>query len=208
MKGRKNFDDLLSLVLVIAAVLIILGAVGGLIGVYSARAFFGSSPMCISCHDDMDMVGEYESGHPMAGFCYNCHERTPELIEEQDGGLTKIVQFVPHWFSANDDIMNRNCNRCHTDVLNDIYSDDSPKVIKISHKKHIGEGLVCTDCHSNVAHNKSGEEGTYRPQKSDCYRCHLRDIEGSARNESCQECHYIILENTGNTASAGSVQEF
>ncbi len=195
MEFKVSIEKLIGPAIILALVVVI----GAGAGVYGVRAFFGSEVMCASCHSDMDMSGTKDSGHPDAASCWQCHENTVNNMAKKYGPMDAVTNYVPHWFSTDDDMVNENCLRCHQEIQFDDYDDDSPKVIKVSHRKHMGEGLVCTDCHYNVAHNKNGDQGTYRPQKSDCYRCHLRDIEGSARDESCKKCHYIILERAANT---------
>lgn len=65
-------------------------------------------------------------------------------------------------------------------------------VVRMDHKLHLGEGLGCSDCHSNIVHERR-RSGTNRPYKAVCYPCHRREIDGLASSSSCTVCHYVLL---------------
>ena len=167
--------------------LMILAAVGGFLAVLAAAAAFGyfryvtvDSRYCASCHTgEMEQL-ERSHLHPLEhASCADCH------ADPECGTVTGR-------FAARAENLNARCEKCHGDIPEQ--DEPNKQLIKLSHKIHIGqEGCVCTDCHRNVAHDPF-PEGTNRPNKETCYRCHEheKEIDGKVNEKNCMRCHYVI----------------
>ncbi|OGL44245.1 MAG: hypothetical protein A2149_02845 [Candidatus Schekmanbacteria bacterium RBG_16_38_11] len=132
---------------------------------------------CMTCHYKQAHSEFWRSSkiHPESVKCPQCHAKPDE--------------FIPRGYSAHGDMVNTNCIRCHKNTITTNEQKGfktNPLNIKIPHKFHIEEvGARCTDCHSNIAHEKQSP-ATNRPKMLFCFECH----EEQDTKESCLKCHY------------------
>ena len=136
---------------------------------------------CQGCHPNLYAMWEESKVHPKSkSDCEDCH--------------VKAKYQAKPLYLADPSTVNNHCESCHGDVFEQIQVE-KVKLIKISHKRHLNENITCFTCHRNVAHDKE-IPSTYRPRKKVCLSCHLREIEGSAQDEACMMCHYIVLDQS------------
>jgi len=132
---------------------------------------------CMTCHYKQAHSEFWRSSkvHPENVKCPQCHAKPDE--------------FIPRGYSAHSERVNPNCIRCHKDIPKTNEQKGfktNPLNIKIPHKFHIEEvGAKCTDCHSNIAHDKQNPT-TNRPKMTTCFDCH----EEEDSKKSCLKCHY------------------
>ncbi len=129
---------------------------------------------CMTCH--YKMWGKnflvHSNIHPDSVRCPQCH--------------AKHNQLIPKDFSAHPDRINPNCVRCHQEMSRKSDTEGfrfNVMKIQFSHRLHIQEvGVVCTDCHYNIKHDKF-RPVTNRPRMESCFSCHDRET------TSCDTCH-------------------
>ncbi|UCE18420.1 MAG: NapC/NirT family cytochrome c [Gemmatimonadota bacterium] len=98
---------------------------------------------------------------------------------------------MPTHMTAREERIGENCMQCHASVLDGSHTTSG--IVALNHRVHLEEDMMCVDCHRNISHDTMTAR-TYRPPKSVCYECHLRDIDvGSQQDQSCMHCHRIIL---------------
>ncbi len=142
--------------------------------------------VCVSCHLDESKLWENSQTHPPAhSSCASCHE------SEEGIRMTGRYAARPENISAN-------CVACHQ---NQREAEETTKhFIKLSHRIHVvKEGLRCTDCHSNIAHDRFADP-TYRPTKWSCYVCHEHkvEIDGEVNKKNCMRCHWNMPDEPVN----------
>lgn len=132
----------------------------------------GTPQFCMSCHAHQGNIDFLASStrHPKKVTCPECHADHTVL--------------VPRDFKADDERVNANCRRCHTDVLEkEPNYNNNPLKIIMNHQFHLeGVGAQCTDCHRNISHDKI-EPVTNRPRMEFCFQCH------QVNRETCSKCH-------------------
>jgi c(7)-type cytochrome triheme protein len=92
-------------------------------------------------------------------------------------------------FRTVDDVVNPEFRKKHglPDILAEGVRPET--AVDPNHKKHIGMGLNCVDCHGKMAHN--GIKG-YRTNMPVCFACHdVKRKEGKRppENNNCAACH-------------------
>ncbi len=127
---------------------------------------------CLTCHAKERYVGLWKKSkiHPDIK-CADCHGIAEELLKFD--------------ISANQEITDKNCIRCHKDVTKPdkkIHFEFNKMNILIPHKSHLDNDILCTDCHNNIRHEKR-ENGTYRPTMENCFHCHQEE------ESFCTQCH-------------------
>ncbi len=136
--------------------------------------YSSSAPsVCVRCHREEGRLWRASRVHPVKVGCEECHrgERTMD---------------------ATPATLNAHCLRCHGEVRGQVWEALRTVPVKFSHRYHLQEGLVCTDCHRRIVHERSSP-GTNRPLKADCLPCHLREMEWGEWRGACDRCHYIAL---------------
>lgn len=166
-----------KIVLIILAALVVVGMVPLYLVV--SNGVQTAAPTCARCHSKAYATWRASAHHPAAISCRQCHTRHAE------------AGAFPPEFSADRPELDPLCLDCHQTVL-DNQAPLKRKLIKISHRRHLDEGLGCLACHRHTAHAVPGYQ-TNRPPKQACYRCHALEIDGSVADRSCRMCHYIIL---------------
>lgn len=154
--------------------------------------FTATDPVvCRSCHDDEAALWDASAVHPPGlGSCHECH----------DGGAETSRTGR---FSADPDAVTANCLACHEDQKQ--AEETVSHVVKLSHKVHVtDEGLRCTDCHKNLAHDRY-LRATYRPTKWSCYVCHehKKEIDGPVTQKNCMRCHWHMPDRPDEEAEGG-----
>lgn len=113
--------------------------------------------------------------------CSDCHAKVQDSKIGSDDLLpTKETCADCHDVEAKD-----NCQKCHTNP--DVARDFAPIKTyskKFPHNKHLGAGLDCADCHSNVSDADYGEKVTL-PDMITCMGCH----EQKQQSTNCRTCH-------------------
>jgi uncharacterized membrane protein len=173
MKGLRltKTSWLLLIVLVVAATLVIY--------FFVQHEVQSASLTCKRCHFELYKTWQASKEHPPSlASCRQCHGGSP------------MAASMPPGFSGKNEQVNAHCLVCHLDITEQVQVER--KLIKISHRRHIDEGLGCVECHRTVAHAAPVFQSN-RPHKEACYRCHIREIDGSEKDRSCNMCHYIIL---------------
>ena len=137
-----------------------------------------ASITCKRCHPDVYATWKSSKEHPVSVSCRQCHAGHPE------------TQTLPPGFLADDTQVTYHCLDCHQEIIEK--REVERKLIKVSHRRHYDEGIGCLVCHRNIAHEGPVLQNN-RPSKRACYRCHIREIDGSEKDKSCSMCHHIIL---------------
>lgn len=160
------------------AVVLILGT----LPLASLVKYTTSTPsFCLSCHSQGFAKVTFNSQvHPTSVGCTSCHSR----------GKGLLPLGFPQSFSADDEVINPNCLRCHKEVAKEKLPQFkfNPLQINIPHERHLKMGLNCTDCHRNVVHDKRFEP-TNRPAMNTCQACHQQTKEVA----SCATCHKGVI---------------
>ncbi len=160
-------------VLIIVCLLVLAAIPGlGLVRFTTGHPFF-----CLSCHRNQELAEMWLPSrvHPASVTCTDCHAIPGDL--------------VPRRFSANDELMNRACIRCHPSIPGGEQNTlQTVRFVFVSHKLHAEKGARCTDCHRNLEHDKSSPQ-TNRPAMEACYQCH----QAHPRTQACNTCHPINL---------------
>lgn len=158
--------------------------VGGLIMVASVVTVLGTmrystmnSSFCLTCHSKgMANVSVKSMIHPEKVKCIDCHSNEKSVL---------FSQGYPQGFSADDEVVNKNCRRCHQEVVSGKQIAFKYNVMEISipHRLHLEDvGARCTDCHNNIAHDNRPEM-TNRPHMERCVNCHTKS------ESTCNKCH-------------------
>lgn len=164
--------------------LIGVGIIALVLGVNAVLAFVNfvtASPTnCLTCHGtggtpDMSTVSLVHPGYGEVK-CVDCHAKPGQFI---------LVEGYRGGFSADPIYVSKECLRCHPGMGS--RNDNTgfvanPLAITVSHKAHLDRGAVCTDCHSDIAHDSSPAP-TNRPKMEYCYSCHNK------ATSSCTSCH-------------------
>lgn len=171
----------------------------GLVGfVLVARTVNTHPGQCASCHPEMTQLFKESKAHPADRVtCFECHAQHPELPEGFNIGSYVRDLFIPEKYLSSDERLESHCLECHKSILKS--EKEKGKLIKVNHKVHlakeleIGEKKVrlgCMDCHSTVAHDRTGSP-TNRPLMAGCFAagCHEKD----RNKDSCLRCHYQVL---------------
>ena len=173
MEFNKKY---IKLIIIIASVVVVFAGASA----YSLIKYTTSAKhFCMSCHwnqGDSDF-SKQSAMHPEHISCDECHSK---------GGL-----IIPTGFSASPELVNDNCIRCHSNILNtNEWKNLKTNVqeIRIEHQRHLTKvDLNCVDCHNNIAHDRSLKP-TNRPHMSKCFECHV------SREEGCETCHPLGFE--------------
>ncbi|RLB05292.1 MAG: hypothetical protein DRG50_07445 [Deltaproteobacteria bacterium] len=140
--------------------------------------YTSSSPtICQECHSDVAFLWRGSKIHPTSVHCVQCHK-------------SKISSSRSPTMNAADEAINSNCIRCHRDIQDQVFAKQPTKPIRMSHRYHLMEGLVCTDCHRNITHDRN-RPGTNRPLKVRCFTCHIREMRWGGWRGTCFRCHYV-----------------
>lgn len=164
---RRTWALIITIILILAAIPGL-----GLVRFTTSHSFF-----CLSCHQNQEPTVRWLPSrmHPASVTCTDCHIPPGEIL--------------PGKFSASDDLMNKNCLRCHSTLLKKGQpSLENVRIVKISHKAHAEKKVLCIDCHRNIEHD-SFTPRTNRPQMETCYQCH----QAHPRTQACDHCHPINL---------------
>lgn len=177
---RLAKTDLISIIILVVAVAIP-------IYIALSNATQATSFTCKRCHAEPYATWKASTEHPVSIACRECHAGHPEARSTPPGFMADDVQVDPH------------CLGCHEEMVEK--RDVDRKLIKISHRRHLDEGLGCLDCHRYIAHGVPSSQSN-RPPKKACYRCHILEIDGGVEDRSCQMCHHIILTTPGHHPSS------
>ncbi len=164
--------------------LIGVGIIAVVLGINAVLAFVNfvtASPTnCLTCHGtgetaDMSTESLVHPGYDKVK-CVDCHAKPGQFI---------LVEGYRGGFSADPQYVSNECMRCHPGMA--VRSDNTGFVanalkITVSHKAHLDRGALCTDCHSDIAHDPSPTP-TNRPKMDYCFSCH------SKTTSSCTTCH-------------------
>ncbi len=174
--------------LVVVAALVVIA----LIPLYlvMSDAVQSGSLTCERCHPEPYASWKSSKEHPASVSCSQCHAGAPHAKSIPPGFLADNRQVDPH------------CLRCHEEVRQLV--DVKRKLIKVSHRRHLDEGLACLDCHRYIAHGNGSISQTNRPPKKACYPCHVLQIDGSSQDTGCRMCHLIILTTPPLPAQVGT----
>jgi len=166
---------------------------GGYAVAYLVRYSATNEGVCEQCHPEHIEMWRNSKGHPAdTTSCFECHSRGLKIIPKEWNIIKHARdQLVPPEYLADDELTSQRCLECHQDVLNLGY-EVLKKVIKFTHRYHLGEGLDCVDCHRTATHEYIAN-GTNRPSISECLECHLKEFEGPPKNQRCLNCHEVML---------------
>lgn len=156
----------------IALIIFIIAFAGIAAGAKYVQIVMTDEIYCLTCHAKERYVGFWEKSkiHPDIK-CADCHGLPEQLLKFD--------------LSAKQVVSSKNCIRCHKDVTESdqkIHFEFNKMSILIPHEKHLQKGILCTDCHSNIRHEKR-KNGTYRPAMHNCFNCHPKE------ETSCTQCH-------------------
>lgn len=145
---------------------------------------------CLNCHEKQY---EYEAlkRTPHKGIaCVTCHKSpgaTGYMRQKVDFARMLLIFYVTKKENKNPavgvkgTVPDAACLRCHKEILKKNISKDN---LTMSHKEVVGTELICTDCHSNIAH-----PGLTQPERTysmfGCQTCH----DGKSASNECSLCH-------------------
>jgi len=173
--------------------LVVLVLMAGGFGLISLVREAYTGPLhCQSCHPVQTVQWMSSGPHSTETQCSDCHASWPHMLPKRINLFKQYRDAVlPNDVTARDEGISANCMQCHEEVLGGAHA--TSRIVVMSHRIHLEEEMLCVDCHRNISHDTMSGQ-TYRPPKRVCYQCHLRDIDvGSERDESCLNCHRIIL---------------
>lgn len=156
--------------------IVIIGIVAGLYPLLGLIKYSTSSPVqCMKCHESGYYSVSYQSkGHPDSADCISCHATKNSIIP---------LDF-PKAFSANKNIISKNCMKCHVNLPALIEKKQNGLMLTMPHRKHVEfNSGQCTPCHQRIAHTWSQKQKP-QPVMEDCFSCH-------SRNDECTRCHPI-----------------
>lgn len=114
--------------------------------------------------------------------CKDCHKGALESNKVSDNLNPKMADCS----SCHDIKDQKSCNFCHYDG---VYKDFAPvkKEILFSHKKHVGQKIECTQCHTGIEKVKYSSDAINGgfPNMQNCYTCH----DGKKQVNNCEACH-------------------
>jgi hypothetical protein len=179
------------LIFVIIVIIILTGGVS--LTAFLVRYSATNEAGCRRCHPEHAEMWINSKGHPAEETsCSECHSRGLEIIPK-DWNIIKHArdQLAPPEYLADDGVTSQRCLDCHQDVLNLGY-EVKKKIVKFTHRYHLGEGLDCVDCHRTATHEYI-KNSTNRPSISECLACHLKELQGPPKIQKCLNCHDVML---------------
>jgi nitrate/TMAO reductase-like tetraheme cytochrome c subunit len=189
---RRLWGRTLGKVAIIAAVAVIVLVVTA----FAAARYTERSSFCVSACHEMAPYGATWAHSAHKGIpCVRCHIKpgTIELVEAKLSALREVyVHFtgqVKKPISVTEHIPDSTCRSsgCHEPgggrepiVLAGV------STVKFSHSAHLGSGVRCIDCHSQVVHRTAPGKRFIDPTTmAFCQRCH----DGSHAPADCATCH-------------------
>ena len=165
--------------LILIAVLIVIGAVGGILLTraqvlaapeqpisYSHQAHVKAGVQCLFCHSNA--LRSPVAGIPSVQKCMGCHA----VIATDKPEIKKVTSYwergepIP-WVRVN----------------------IQPDFVYFSHQPHLGAGLSCENCHGDVG-NMTVDQPVVKMDMGWCLDCHLKQPEANiARLTDCLTCH-------------------
>ncbi|MDQ7826719.1 MAG: NapC/NirT family cytochrome c [Candidatus Eremiobacteraeota bacterium] len=169
--------------------LVLFGALAGVLSFLLAVRQTSSPTFCFSCHE-MGIYYESWKNSPHKDLqCVQCHisPGTKNLVVHKTKSLKQV--YVHFKGVKPGDIKGHvpdvNCTQCHK---------ESPELVeyhslKITHKKHLTLGVKCVFCHKNVVHG-AGSDFLHNPTMATCITCH----DGKKTSNKCSVCHVGEIE--------------
>jgi hypothetical protein len=179
--------------LVISIGILVCLLAGGGLSIYIVRYSATSARVCLDCHPEIIDLWKESKGHPAdLTSCHECHSPGRKVLPS-GGNIARHIrdQIAPPEYTADDNLTTQRCLDCHPEVL-DLGYETKKKVIKFTHRYHIGEGVACVDCHRTAGHGYL-TGGTNRPGIKECRDCHIKEFMGPPKSQKCLSCHDIML---------------
>ena len=143
---------------------VILGFVFFIIYISNAHSYLSDDPKtCINCHVMYSQYASWQhSSHFRVANCNDCHVPQDLLVRKYyfkaSDGLRHSLWFTMRWEpqvirikSAGINVVQENCIRCHSDLVNMI------NLVEVSGKNSKqGKGHLCWDCHKDTPHGSVG----------------------------------------------------
>lgn len=124
----------------------------------------------VALHDSVSCVACHEASQ-VTGIVANTVDRTRHIVGQLAGAPVPTDAVVDS--SA--------CLRCHREILDGPVQTEDTR-IRMSHEEPVGAGLVCTECHADIAH---GQDDAVQAGMVTCLRCH----DGEQAAAECATCH-------------------
>ena len=179
------------LILFLPVVIVVFGA--GAVSVYLVRYSATGTGVCKSCHPEITSLWRASHGcPPETTSCFRCHSEKSRFMAA-GWNIFKHVRdrIAPREYVADKSLTSQRCLECHEDVL-DFGYEPRKKVIRFTHRSHLGENLDCIDCHKNAGHEYM-TSGTNRPTVTECIDCHITEFTGPPKSGKCLNCHDVML---------------
>lgn len=142
---------------------------------------------CVRCHAIKKSFNSWDKSVHKETGCLSCHYE-PGIFGYVTGNIEGAENVASHFFKGSGmpraRVSNSACLRCHGDVFNRIVVGE--REIKVQHKDLISSGILCTNCHPDVAHEAKGKKvfamnscltcHDNKTAKADCGTCHIQDI--------------------------------
>jgi predicted CXXCH cytochrome family protein len=169
---------------------VIAWVIGGMmvIGLLAISITATTLPACTLCHSSATWVRDTAASAHADIACARCH--VPPSIgsrltfaSRQVFGMTLRIAPAPGRAAAA--VRNDICLSCHEAVLKGVASASG---LRVNHSK-CAKGLLCSDCHSGVAHGAS-VRWRRAADMDRCLRCHSPE----AALSECDTCHAAKLE--------------
>ena len=114
--------------------------------------------------------------------CASCHESIESSVSAADRNLPSMEACGDCHAIEGDG----NCGQCHRDPDEPSGSPETDPTTSFNHKLHLGNSLVCADCHGNLADlNDETATDVLMPGMPTCMACH----NGERADNDCRICH-------------------
>jgi len=163
-----------------------LSITGGVLAVVMLAIAIGSSQpaFCSRCHSIETHYATWQkSAHKDSTSCLSCHYE-PGVFGFLIGNVHGAQNLLAHFVKGDDIpraiVSNAACLQCHRDIYSRTITDE--REIKVRHKDLLSGGLICTNCHPDVAHSVKANR-TFA--MNSCVTCHNNKTASS----KCSSCH-------------------
>jgi|GEM_PF-1882400 len=157
----------------------------------SAMDYASTPEFCASCHSMSSHFESWQvSPHAPEVTCIECHSDPGafgEMAAHVKGVrmLYKTVARIQPSLVMSHKIPNSSCEKCHT------MDDANAGGVRVSHKKHLDDGVTCQDCHFGLVHLANESKPADERFHNICLTCHEAKnvVLQATGSTSCTACH-------------------
>ncbi|MDI6817089.1 MAG: cytochrome c3 family protein [Actinomycetota bacterium] len=192
----------------------IIGGAAGVVLLLALTIGTAQPKSCTRCHSLEKSFSSWEKSVHKDTGCLKCHYE-PGVFGYVEGNISGAENLLAHFFKGSGlpraRVSNNACLRCHNDVFNRMVIGE--REIRVQHKDLINDGINCTNCHPDIAHEAKGKKAfamnsclechDNKRASADCRTCHIQDIGYKAVRElddwpkvktiriTCNGCHKV-----------------